>query len=316
MIYVLLLLLSFLATYVMRWYSLKKGILDIPNDRSSHTIPTPRGGGVAIIMVFYIGLFYFYKSLDTHLFYTLLTAIPIALIGILDDIYTISSKIRFLVQSIATISALYCLGGVNHIDFIGVELSGVWLNIIAFITILWLTNLYNFLDGIDGYAGMEAVTIGIGIYVLFGNPMGLVISMASLGFLYFNWHKASIFMGDVGSATLGFIFAVFLFSDTTQENIYIWMVLLSIFWIDATVTLIRRAKNKEKLTQAHKKHAYQRLAQSGYSPSRITMYAGSINMVFIIFLYYWNHPLIILGINMLLLSLILNFVERKKHFKR
>lgn len=314
MIYVLLLMLSFLGTYTMRWYSLKKDILDIPNDRSSHTVPTPRGGGVAIIIVFYIGLFYFYKSLDTHLFYALLTAIPIALISILDDIYTLSSKIRFLVQSIAAISALYCLGGVDYIDFIVFKLSGVWLNIIAFIAILWLTNLYNFLDGIDGYAGMEAVTVGIGIYVLFGNPMGLVISTASLGFLYFNWHKASIFMGDVGSATLGFIFAVFVFSDTTQGNIYIWMVFLSLFWLDATVTLVRRARHKEKLTQAHKKHAYQRLSQSGYSPSRIVMYAGGINMVFIIFLYYWDHLLIILGINMLVLSLILNFIERKKQF--
>ncbi len=314
MIYGFLLLLSLLGTYVMRWYSLKKDILDIPNDRSSHTVPTPRGGGVAIIIVFYIGLLYFYKSVDTHLFYALLTAIPIALISILDDIYTLSSKVRFLVQSMAAISALYCLGGVNHIDFIVFELSGVWLNMIAFIAILWLTNLYNFLDGIDGYAGMEAVTVGIGIYVLFGNPMGLVISMASVGFLYFNWHKASIFMGDVGSATLGFIFAVFVFSDTTHGNIYIWMVLLSLFWLDATVTLMRRARNKEKLTQAHKKHAYQRLVQSGYIPSRIVLYAGSINIVFIIFLYYWDHPLIILGTNMLVLSLILNFIERKKQF--
>jgi Fuc2NAc and GlcNAc transferase len=314
MIYFVLFVFSLLGTYIIRWYSIKKSILDIPNERSSHTVAVPRGGGLAIISTFYIGLFYFKNVIDSSLFFALLCAIPIAIISILDDIFTLSSKLRFLIQSFSAMGALYYLGGVDKIDFIVFTVEGVWLNIIAFIAIIWLTNLYNFLDGIDGYASVEAITVGLGISLLFQNPLGLVIVVASLGFLYFNWHKASIFMGDVGSATLGFIFAVFVFSDTTDGNIYIWMVLLSLFWLDATITLIRRAIKKEKLTQAHKKHAYQRLEQSGYSHNRIVTYAGIINIIFIGCLYYWDNALIILGVNMLVLFFILKFIDRKKQF--
>ncbi len=227
MIYIALFIVSIVLTYSIKVYALKKSVMDIPNERSSHAVPTPRGGGAAIIMVFYIGLFYFRESVDVQLFYALLCGLPIALIGLLDDIFTLSSKIRFLIQSISTIMALYFLGGVTSIDFVLFELQGWWLNILAFFAIVWLTNLYNFLDGIDGYAGSEAMTVGLGLFLLFQNPLGLVIVAAALGFLLFNWHQASIFMGDIGSTTLGFIFAVFVFADTGEGSIYIWLVLLS-----------------------------------------------------------------------------------------
>ena len=201
MIYIGLFLLSVVLTYAIRAYANKKAIFDVPNERSSHSVPTPRGGGLAIMLVFYTGLIYFQESIDSTLFYALLCSLPVALISILDDLFTLSSSIRFLVQSVSAGMALYFLGGVSSIDFILFELHGWWLNIIAFFTIVWLTNLYNFLDGIDGYAGSEAVMVGLGLFVFFHNPLGLVILAASLGFLLFNWHKASIFMGDVGSAT-------------------------------------------------------------------------------------------------------------------
>ena len=98
----------------------KKSIFDIPNERSSHTIPTPRGGGVAIIIVFYIGLLYFQENIDAQLFSALLCALPIAFIGFLDDIFTLSSKIRFFIQSVSAGMALYLLGGVTSIDFVGI----------------------------------------------------------------------------------------------------------------------------------------------------------------------------------------------------
>ncbi len=240
MIYIGLFFLSVLLTNSIKMYATHKDVLDVPNARSSHSRPTPKGGGLAIIIVFYIGLFYFKESVDSKLFYALLSAIPITFISLLDDIITLSSKIRLLIQSVSAGMALYFLEGVPSIDFILFELHGWWLNILAFVAMVWLTNLYNFLDGIDGYAGSEALIAGLGIFVFFQNPLGLVIVAVSLGFLLFNWHKASIFMGDVGSATLGFIFAVFVFYDTSQGSIYIWMVLLSLFWFDATLTLFRR----------------------------------------------------------------------------
>ena len=314
MIYIGLFLLSVMLTYIIRSYANKKAIFDIPNERSSHVTPTPRGGGLAIVIVFYIGLIYFQENLDSKLFYALFCAVPIALISLIDDIFTLSSKIRLFVQSISAGMVLYFLGGVTSIDFILFELHGWWLNIIAFSAIIWLTNLYNFLDGIDGYAGSEAVMVGLGLFLFFHNPLGLVIVAACLGFLLFNWHKASIFMGDVGSATLGFIFAVFVFYDTSHGSIYIWLILLSLFWFDATLTLMRRYKNGESITQAHKKHAYQRLTQSGWSHDKVVWFSLVFNLIFFVLLYFVENILIVFILNIIALYTIVKLIDAKKSF--
>ncbi len=314
MIYIGLFVLSIVLTYSIRSYANKKAIYDIPNERSSHSTPTPRGGGLAIMIVFYIGLVYFQESIDSTLFYALICAIPIALISLVDDVLTISSKVRFFIQSVSAAMALYFLGGVSSFDFILFELQGWWLNIIAFIAMIWLTNLYNFLDGIDGYAGSEAVMVGLGLFLFFHNPLGLVIVAACLGFLLFNWHKASIFMGDVGSATLGFIFAVFVFYDTSHGSIVIWLVLLSLFWFDATLTLIRRYRNGEVVTQAHKKHAYQRLTQSGWSHDKVVWFSLVFNLIFFVLLYFVENVLIVFIFNIIALYTIVKLIDAKKSF--
>jgi len=314
MIYFGLFILSTILTYGIRAYANKKAIFDIPNERSAHLIPTPKGGGLAIVIVFYIGLFYFKNSIDSGLVNALLCAIPVALISFIDDIITISSKIRFLVQGASAIVALYFLGGVTSVDLIFLTLNGWWLNILAFLFVVWLTNLYNFLDGIDGYAGSEAVIVGLGLFFFFGNPMGLVVAISSLGFLIFNWDKASIFMGDIGSATLGFIFAIFALSDTSHGTIYVWLVLLSLFWFDATLTLIRRYKNNESITQAHNKHAYQRLVQSGWSHSRVVLSSIAFNLLFFALLYFIENLLIVFMLNLISLYVIIKFIDNKKSF--
>lgn len=314
MIYIVLFLLSLVLTYGVKLLAHKKSIMDIPNERSSHAIPIPRGGGVAILIVFYIGLIYFKESMDSRLFHALFCAIPIAMVGFIDDVLTLSSKTRLLVQSISALGALYFLGGVHSIDFILFELDGIWLNVIAFIAMIWLTNLYNFLDGIDGYAGTQAVVVGLGLFVLLNQPLGLVIVAASLGFLLFNWHKASIFMGDVGSATLGFIFAVFVFSDTDEGNIYIWLVLLSLFWFDATLTLIQRFLNRENITHAHKKHLYQRLVQSGWRHDKVVWFSLVFNLIFIVLLYFIEDVWIVFLFNIISLIVIAKLIDNKKSF--
>ncbi len=314
MFYLILFLLSICLTYTIKVIAEQKSIMDIPNDRSAHTRPTPRGGGLAIIIIFYIGLFYLRDSVEPRLFYALLFALPVAIIGILDDFFTLSSKVRLLVQSISAILALYFLGGVNEIDFGIFVFQGAWVNILAFISILWVTNLYNFIDGIDGYAGSQALIIGLALFLLFSNPLGLVIVASSLGFLVFNWNRASIFMGDVGSATLGFIFAIFIFYDTSHGNIFIWLILLSLLWVDTTVTLIRRWRNGEAITQGHNKHAYQRLVQSGWSHSKVSLYALIFNMFFLILLLIQEHRSITLGVNLCILTLIYIGIEHKKRF--
>lgn len=314
MIYIGLFLLAVALTYVIKVYATQKAVLDIPNERSSHARPTPKGGGLAIIIVFYIGLFYFKESIDSKLLYALLCAIPIAIISFIDDIFTLSSKVRFLIQSASAGMALYFLGGISSIDFILFELDGWWLNIVAFLAMVWLTNLYNFLDGIDGYAGSEAAIVGLGIFVFFHNPLGLLIVVSSLGFLLFNWHQASVFMGDVGSATLGFIFSIFVFYDTSHGSIYIWLILLSLFWFDATLTFIRRYRNGEPITQAHKKHAYQRLTQSGWSHDKVVWFAFVFNLIFFVLLYFVENVLIVFVLNIIALTIIVKLIDAKKSF--
>jgi Fuc2NAc and GlcNAc transferase len=173
--------------------------------------------------------------------------------------------------------------------------------------------LYNFLDGIDGYAGSEALFAGLGIYLIFHNPLGIVLAVASLGFLMFNWPKASIFMGDVGSTTLGFIFAIFVFSDTSNGTIYTWLVLLSLFWFDATYTLVKRYCNGERITQAHKKHLYQRLVQSGWSHQRVVATALLVNALMLAGLWYYNR-IAVFAINLMMMVFIVWYVNRRRSF--
>lgn len=314
MIYFVLFLISLVTTYLIKIYSIKQSIIDIPNERSSHTIPTPRGGGLAIIITFYLGLILLKDIIEVKLFLAFFSAIPIVIISLIDDIKPLSSKVRLLVQSLSTLLALYLLGGVYSIDFIFFELSGWWLNIIAFFSILWLTNLYNFLDGIDGYAGTQTILIGIGLLLFFSNPLGGVLIVSSLGFLFFNWDKASIFMGDVGSATLGFIVAIFVFSDTSNGNIYIWLVILSFFWIDATITLFRRYFNGESISLAHRKHAYQRLTQVGWSHGKVVTYFIAFNLLFLFLLTIMEGNKVFI-LNIVLSTIILYAIEKKKSFK-
>lgn len=310
---------SLFLTYLLLLYAKNKQLLDIPNERSSHALPTPKGGGVAIVAVYMAVLTYAYISsqLNSGLFLALLCVLPIAIISLLDDIYTLSAKIRLLVQILSAILALYALGGVNSINLGFAVIEGSWLNFIALISIVWLTNLYNFLDGLDGYAASEAVFTGMAVYILFQSEPGLYIGLASLGFLVFNWPKASFFMGDVGSASLGFIFAVLMLNDAGSPGFLAWVILLSLFWFDATITLVRRFKNKEKLSVAHKKHMYQRLHQAGWSHQKVLIASIVFNMMifFLVYAISSEYYLYLLGSVLLILWGILKYIDRQKGFE-
>ena len=262
MIYLLLTVLAALLTYVIRDIAIKKAIVDIPNQRSSHTVPTPRGGGLAIVVVFYLGLVWLYSNgvVETSLFYAMLTALPVAATGLLDDLLDLSASKRLVIQSLSAAAALY---------FLGLP----WYQApAALFVIVWFTNLFNFLDGIDGYVGIETLFISLAGFYFFHHPLFLVLAAAAAGFLPFNWQKASIFMGDVGSTFIGFVLAVFvLYESKTLHDIFVWFLLTSPFWFDATYTLLRRLFKGEKVTQAHRKHLFQRAVRSGLSHETVTL---------------------------------------------
>lgn len=289
--YLALFIASYMATYIVRLIAIKLNIYDIPVERSSHTLPTPRGGGIAIAISWYTGITYehiFWNSMPANLFHAFLSGLLIVVIGIIDDIWGLNPKIKFIFQVIASLVALYFLGGLQKVDLGFVVLDNIYLlSIVALIGIIWAINLFNFLDGIDGYLGSEVAFVSIAIGILCTNSMVMLLGSVTLGFLVWNWQKARIFMGDVGSTLLGFnvaIFAIY-YQNTGKTSILIWIILSSVFWFDATLTLLRRFRNREKLTLAHRKHAYQRIVMWGFSHQRTVIYSITINIV--VFLFAW-----------------------------
>lgn len=323
MIYCGLFSLSLFLTYLIRIYALKKSLLAKVNERSSHTTPTPHGGGIAIALTWFLGLIYLFtcKAIEPSLFYALVCGSLLSFVSYFDDLYELSPKLRLLVQALVSIVGLYALGGLSKIDFGFLALENQFItNALAFLGIMWFINLYNFLDGIDGYAGSEAIFLAIAGWLLFGGDHFLVLVASVAGFLVWNWHRAKIFMGDVGSTLLGYIVAIFaLYYQNSGFSILIWIILFGLFWFDATLTLIRRYKNHEKLSQAHRKHAYQRLVQSGILHDRVVFLALGINLILLILGYSaLKHPTGAMGYftaAVLVLYSAMKIVDKRKKFE-
>ena len=320
MIYIILLILSFLLTYFIKNYAIKKSLVAVVNDRSSHSVPTPHGGGIAIAVTWFLGLGYLFvtNEIDDTLFYALSFGVIISVLSFFDDIYELSPKLRLIVQASVAGFGIYFIGGLESINFgIFTIENQIITNIFAFFMIIWFINLYNFLDGINGYAGSEAVFLALAGFVLFGGGHFIVLAVAVLGFLFWNWNKAKIFMGDVGSTLLGYNIAIFALYYTNQEatNLWIWIILFGLFWFDATLTLIRRKFNGEKLSQAHKKHAYQRLTQAGWSHFKVTNYSILVNIILFAIVYFISNTFVAFVFALIFLGLIMKFVDRQKAFK-
>lgn len=294
-------ILAFAAVAAIRRHTQRHHILDIPNERSSHTQPTPRGGGLAIVGVTLLGLL-LYLALHP----ALLTARPfwgffvgallISLVSWLDDLRSLPSYLRFGIHALAAL--LVILTGARF-DVVALPLLGsldlAWVGIPAtFLWIVGLTNIYNFMDGIDGLAGGQAVTAGFG-WALLGwmhaDPLiayiGALLATTSLSFLWYNWPPARIFMGDVGSAFLGFSFASITLLPT-QPNAQ-WAIagalLLWPFLFDGTFTLLQRLRRGENIFAAHRSHLYQRLVIAGYSHRAVTVLYLGFALVGVILAY-------------------------------
>ena len=320
MIYIFLLILSFSLTYLIKNYAIKKSLVAAINERSSHTVSTPHGGGIALALTWFMGLIYLYiyNQIDFNLFYALMFGVIISIISFFDDLYGLSARVRLLVQSAIAIGGIASLGGLDTIEFGFLNINNpIFTNIFAFLLIVWFINLYNFLDGINGYAGSEAVFLALAGFMLFGGSHFIVLAVAVLGFLYWNFgNKAKIFMGDAGSTLLGYNIAIFTIYYTNIEsmNLWIWLILFGLFWFDATLTLVRRYLNKEKLSVAHKKHGYQRLHQSGWSHLQVSLFGMGINVVLFMIIYFISNIVTAFLSSLILLYGMMKFIDRKKAF--
>ena len=293
---------SFLGVELFRRWSLKRELLDVPNERSSHSVPTPRGGGL-IICVVSILTFLIYTSVTGGIFYWsyFAGAIIVAVISLIDDVRPISPFLRIFFHSLAAGLVVWSLGGFREvlIPFYGIVQTGIWGDIPVFLWIVWLINAYNFMDGIDGIAATQAVTAGIG-WSLVGLVWGIadisfyggVLALSSFGFLLLNRQPAKIFMGDVGSAFLGYSFAVLpLFAIKRIDNPFwgamlpwIAVFLVWFFVFDSVFTFLKRLFRGEKVWRAHREHIYQKLVISGLSHSKVTGLYGSASVILVLVL--------------------------------
>jgi Fuc2NAc and GlcNAc transferase len=285
----LALLLAALLTGVVRARALQGGMLDVPNERSSHVVPTPRGGGIAIVVVVLLGV------LLAVAFAVIEIASGIALfvggmmvagIGYWDDRRALPALPRFSVHLVASLLAVLMLAPLGPANQGG---PAVWaLLAVLVIGTAWSINSFNFMDGIDGIAASQAMFVtaaSAALMLLQGDAglatMTLISTCACLGFLLWNWPPAKIFMGDVGSGFLGFWLAAVALLLHAQGTLSIFasIVLNSAFLGDATVTLLRRMMAGKPWYEAHRSHAYQHLAQKWKSHARVVWLLWALNLL-------------------------------------
>ncbi len=278
-------------------------LLDVPNARSSHSRPTPRGGGLGIVLALLIsgGLAFMNGLLPTSLALALSAAIPLAVIGFVDDHGDVPARWRFLIQVAGAAWSIYWIGGLEVLRIGGFELQfGVLGYPFGILVMVWMLNLFNFMDGIDGIEASEVIFIALAVALMIGGGITfaavpemlppIAIGGATLGFLYWNWPPARIFMGDVGSGVLGFLLALLMLQSAASGHlsIMVWVILSGVFLVDATLTLLIRLFRGERWYQAHRSHAYQHASRHLGNHRGVTLGVLGINV-------FWLLPLAILA---------------------
>jgi len=281
---------SFGITALLRRYALKRGVIDIPNARSSHAVPMPRGGGMAIVVTFICFMTLIWHRDHSQL--GLLIALAgaggwVAIVGFLDDHRHIPATWRLVAHLLGGLWALYWLSDVPAIAGLPGWVGGV----LACLYIVGFLNFYNFMDGIDGMAAIEAITtcIGAASIYLFSIPDGshwlvpALLLAATLGFLFWNYPRARIFMGDGGSGFLGLTFAVLSIEAGLLEPtiFWAWLILLGIFVVDASLTLCRRLLRGDRIYEAHRTHAYQHACRRFHSHAKVSTTVALINLAWL-----------------------------------
>jgi Fuc2NAc and GlcNAc transferase len=271
-------------------------LLDLPNDRSSHTLPTPRGGGLAIAVTVLALLSMAAVSLGSGapvLLSIVAGGVVIAVVGLVDDRWGLSARLRFLLQFVVALSVVLVLGGApDEVLAVLPWAAGVAGTGLCVLVVLWFLNLFNFMDGIDGIAACQSIFMCAAAALLgsvYGSGADSVVILcgigaASAGFLVWNWAPARIFMGDVGSAFLGFLLPVLAIwmSENSPVGVWTFVVLGTLFIGDSSATLMRRTLNGEKWHEAHRSHVYQRLSRRFRSHARVTLGFAAANLLLVL----------------------------------
>lgn len=306
------LVLSFLMTRYLVLFAPRLGLIDVPNDRSGHDVPTPRGGGLAFVTVFSFGLFglFFSNIITADLYFRfLVTSLLIAGVGLVDDFGHLSPLLRLFIHSIVVIGFLYTLKYLPALD-LGLT---VWRwhafgALVLYLGFVWLINLYNFMDGIDGLAAAEAIFVSLAAALLIyltgsSSPLiALLLLLAACvaGFLIFNYPPARIFMGDVGSGFLGCTLGAILVMSLYEHVLtpWQWLILLAVFWVDATMTLFSRARAGASVFEAHRTFVFHMLSDAAGSHKKVLHGIMLLNITWlfpmaVISMYYSNAVLFI-----------------------
>lgn len=291
---VMIFILSIASTGLIRKYAMSRAMMDVPNERSSHSIPTPKGGGISIVIILLgtVAASFYCKGIDLDLSMSLLIGlIIVATTGLFDDYNNLPISVRAVLYVLASIISIYLIGGFSSLTINTYRFNlGSFGFVLSVLFVVWITNLYNFMDGTDGFAAIQTICVSLfcgSLLYLSGNFSVAIILFclvaSSLGFLYWNWAPAKIFMGDVGSCTIGFLFGL-LSLYTGKEGVIsmsVWLILLAPFIGDATFTLFRRIMNKEKWCKAHNSHVYQKLYQLGMSHGKLAKVLLGVNIILV-----------------------------------
>ena len=310
---------SFIMSFIISLVTIKTSMqflkriktIDIPNERSSHITPTPKGAGLGIIATLLIVYYTFLPLTD---FWLMGSIIIITILSFLNDNKQVSIIIRLIVQMILTIIVLNFWPPLKDIILFN-SIVPIWLEfIIILLLIIWVINLFNFMDGIDGISGTQCIIIGVGVglslflsqeeYKLEKILAGFMAG-SSLAFLFWNWHPAKVFLGDAGSIPLGFINAILILLLCKNGLWFVAIIINNYYFFDASITLLRRIKMKKKPWKAHKEHFYQKAIINGYSHSKVCKIIGThgILLIFLSSLATVQSNLIIIVISIVISSL-------------
>lgn len=282
-------------TDLLRRYAARHNLIDIPGERSSHTQPTPRGGGMAIVVVFLTAniLLGTQELLEWSTVGVMVgCGLMVACVGFWDDHRGLHAYVRLAVHTLAASAALSVVGHIPSLPLgpLSIE-TGTFGLLVGVVAIVWLLNLYNFMDGIDGIAAAEAITVTCGAAAILWFQDSRILSFwlltlacACAGFLAWNWPPAKIFMGDGGSGFLGFALGVMALTTSASGsiNLWCWLILLGVFVVDATFTLFRRLLRGQKWHEAHRSHGYQIAARRWHSHLKVTTAIILINVFWLL----------------------------------